>query len=71
MSGINVYIIPFIFLLKVVSEDARSGRYTINVYDMRNKLVAFHVLLPQGQAVKSICCQVTNYVLGDCPHEIL
>ncbi|CAM9107763.1 unnamed protein product, partial [Scytosiphon promiscuus] len=41
----------------VVSEDGRSGRHTINMYDMRNKLVAFHVLLPQGQAVKRICCQ--------------
>lgn len=43
---------------QVVSKDGRSGRHTINVYDMRNKLVAFHVLLPQGQAVKRIACQV-------------
>ncbi|CAM9660205.1 unnamed protein product [Pylaiella littoralis] len=45
----------------VVSEDARSGRNTINVYDMRNKLVAFHVLLPQGQAVRRISCQGERY----------
>ena len=44
--------------IKVVSEDLRSGRHTVNMYDMRNKLVAFHVLLPQGQAVKRITCQV-------------
>lgn len=43
----------------MVSRDARSSRHTINVYDMRNKLVAFHVLLPQGQAVKRVVCQVS------------
>ncbi|CAN0275685.1 unnamed protein product [Ascophyllum nodosum] len=48
----------------VVNEDARSRRHTINVYDMRNKLVAFHVLLPQGQAVKRICCQGERHAAG-------
>lgn len=43
---------------QVVSQDSRSARHTVNIYDMRNKLVAFHVLLPQGQAVKRIACQV-------------
>ncbi|CBN79204.1 conserved unknown protein [Ectocarpus siliculosus] len=45
----------------VVSEDGRSGRHTINMYDMRNKLVAFHALLPQGQGVKRISCQGERY----------
>lgn len=51
-------IIIFFSVSQVVSQDSRSARHTINIYDMRNKLVAFHVLLPQGQAVKCIACQV-------------
>lgn len=54
--------------VQVVSEDERSGRHTVNLYDMRNKLVAYHILLPQGQQVKRISCQVLLLLLCGMPY---
>ncbi|CAN0109564.1 unnamed protein product, partial [Discosporangium mesarthrocarpum] len=41
----------------VASHDPRTQRHAVNIYDMRNKLVAFHLLLPQGQTVRLVACQ--------------
>ncbi|CAM9879210.1 unnamed protein product, partial [Phaeothamnion confervicola] len=38
----------------VASMDRRSGRTAINMYDLHNKFVAFHLLLPAGQASRSL-----------------
>ncbi len=40
----------------VGSHDPRSTRCAINVYDLRNKFVAYHALLPAGQSPLAIAC---------------
>mmetsp|Transcript_12125 Transcript_12125/g.15869 ORF Transcript_12125/g.15869 Transcript_12125/m.15869 type:complete len:945 (+) Transcript_12125:71-2905(+) len=48
----------------VASLDTRSERTAINVYDLYNKFVAFHLLLPLGQGVEKVSCSSsTAYVV--------
>jgi hypothetical protein len=41
----------------VASVDARSQRTAVNVYDLRNKFVAFHLLLQAGVSVTAVACR--------------
>ncbi len=40
----------------VGSQDPRSSRCAVNVYDLKNKFVAYHALLPAGQFPLAIAC---------------
>jgi len=44
----------------VASLDGRGERTALNVYDMSNKFIAFHLTLPAGQAVQFISCSSTT-----------